>query len=420
MTDVEHIYKLYKVCPKVFTDSRKVEVGGIFFALSGEQFDGNAFAEKALELGARSAVIDNEIYKKDERYIVVPNVLQSLQELARKHREQFTIPIIGITGSNGKTTTKELCREVLSQKGYVLATEGNLNNHIGVPLTILTLTHEHQYAIIEMGDNKRGDIKELCQIAKPTIGIITNVGKDHLGGYKNQKENVATKLELFDYLKEQNGVVLVNSEDADLMNAAEHIEKSIYTPSNYEVKLENAYLTYKQKDAWIPTKLYGLFNIANIACAKALGDHFATNNKEMDKAISNYEPLLMRSQIVETKTNTIILDAYNANPSSMVLALDSFNILESKNKKVAILGDMLELGIESEEEHRKIVDLVEQYGIEAYLYGPEFYKSKNDKALFFPNFETLFDHITNMKFSNTTILLKASRGMKVERLVPVL
>lgn len=184
-----------------------------------------------------------------------------------------------------------------------------------------------------MGDNKRGDIKELCQIAKPTIGIITNVGKDHLGGYKNQKENVATKLELFDYLKEQNGVVLVNSEDADLMNAAEHIEKSIYTPSNYEVKLENAYLTYKQKDAWIPTKLYGLFNIANIACAKALGDHFATNNKEMDKAISNYEPLLMRSQIVETKTNTIILDAYNANPSSMVLALDSFNILESKNKK---------------------------------------------------------------------------------------
>lgn len=420
MTDVEHIYKFYQACPKVFTDSRKVEVGGIFFALSGEQFDGNAFAEKAIVGGAAYAVIDNEAYKKDERYIVVPNALKALQELARMHRDKFTISVIGITGSNGKTTTKELCREVLRIQGNVLATEGNLNNHIGVPLTLLKLTHEHQFAIIEMGDNKRGDIKELCQIAKPTIGIITNVGKDHLGGYKNQEENVATKLELFDYLKEQKGVVLVNSEDAVLMNAAEHIEKIIYTPSDYEVKLENAYLSYKEKDTWIPTKLYGLFNIANIACAKALGDHFATNTEEMDKAISRYEPLLMRSQIMQTKTNTIILDAYNANPSSMTVALQSFSMLESKNKKITILGDMLELGGESEEEHRNIVDLVEQCGIEAYFYGPEFYKNKNDKALFFPNFEMLFDHITNMKFLNTTILLKASRGMKVERLLSIL
>jgi UDP-N-acetylmuramoyl-tripeptide--D-alanyl-D-alanine ligase len=420
MTDVEHIYKLYKACPKVFTDSRKVEVGGIFFALSGEQFDGNTFAEKAIVGGAAYAVIDNEVYKKDERYIVVPNALHTLQELACIHREQFAMPVIGITGSNGKTTTKELCREVLCIQGNVLATEGNLNNHIGAPLTLLKLTHEHQFAIIEMGDNKRGDIKELCEIAKPTIGIITNVGKDHLGGYKNQEENIATKLELFDYLKEQKGIVLVNREDNVLMHASEGIKKIEYTQSDYEIKLENAYLTFKEKDIWISTKLYGLFNIANIACAKALGNHFATNNEEMNKVISNYEPLLMRSQIVETKTNTIILDAYNANPSSMALALDSFNILESKNKKVAILGDMLELGIESEEEHRKIVDLVEQYGIEAYFYGPEFYKNKNDKALFFPNFETLFDHVANLKFSNATILLKASRGMKVERVLPIL
>ncbi|MBI3501561.1 MAG: UDP-N-acetylmuramoyl-tripeptide--D-alanyl-D-alanine ligase [Bacteroidetes bacterium] len=431
--EISKLYSLFRDFPQVVTDSRKATSNSIFFALKGENFNGNQFAEIALNQGCAYAVIDEEKFYKGERYILVNDSLKTLQELAKFHRGKLKIPFIAITGSNGKTTTKELIKSVLSKKFKTLATEGNLNNHIGVPLTILSITSEIEIVIIEMGANHTGEIAMLCEIANPDYGLITNIGKAHIGEFGSFGNIVKAKSELYDFIRKKNGKVFINTENDLLMKNAEGIEKISYgnSENNFsqcEFIEANPNLKVKYENEIISSNLIGKYNFENISAAICIGKYFGIDDKKIKEAIEEYVPSNNRSQAVQTKNNSLILDAYNANPSSMQAALGNFYDMEGENKWL-ILGDMLELGKYETEEHATILkQIAEKKFQNVILVGERFSKAVSELKISFPNlflFKTSDELSEKLKSdspikNSSLILIKGSRGMKLEKVVEFL
>ncbi len=422
---IEALHNLFLKTSGISTDTRKISKDSLFFALKGSNFNGNTFAKKALESGAMYAVVDEAEACWGEQYILVEDTLKTLQDLARFHRQQFNIPIIGITGSNGKTTSKELIGEVLKQSYNVLMTQGNLNNHLGVPFTLLELKKEHEIAIIEMGANKPGDIKELAEIAEPDYGLITNIGTAHIEGFGSLQGVINTKTELYTFIKNTEGQLFYNSDD-DLLsgllpqNTSSHPygEKQGEVKGNLKgltpyVRLVWSYEDYTSPD--IDTHLVGKYNFTNFLAAICIGKHFEVPDDAINAALSSYQPSNNRSQVTKTERNTLIVDCYNANPSSMLNALDSFFEMTG-DKKVAFLGDMLELGDISVEEHQKVADQLKGKGIEVYFVGNEFQKIESDQKHFL-TVDNLIEASVPDQISNGLVLLKGSRGIKLERLI---
>ena len=430
MDEIEFIYTLFQKHPKVITDSRKIETGCLFFALKGDQFNGNKYAEEAILKGASYAIIDEEKYKKGGETIVVDDVLSTLQKLATFHRRRMIIPIIAITGSNGKTTTKELISVVLNSQYSCHYTKGNLNNHIGVPLTLLELRPEHEVAIIEMGANHVGEIDFLCKIAEPTHGIITNIGKAHLEGFGGIEGVKKGKSELYKFIQWQNGVAFVNMDESFLSELSEGISKRVFykkskTPDPLEAAYETifyqespfvkvGFLDNNEEIISIQSQLIGSYNFNNIMTAVSIGRYFRVRPKRIKEAIENYIPSNNRSQLVKKATNTFILDAYNANPTSMKNALVNFGQVDA-NRKVAILGDMLELGKFSDEEHLKIAQQAIELKLDqVILVGEEFLKVKIEGVQHFADVNDLKKNIAKKDFQETHFLIKGSRGIKLE------
>ncbi len=428
---ISEIYDIYKRFPSISTDTRNIVKNSMFFALKGDNFNGNLFADKAIENGAAYVVIDEISYIKDERYILVDSVLECLQQLAVFHRNTLNIPIIGITGTNGKTTTKELINAVLSTKYKTLATKGNLNNHIGVPLTILSISDIYEVAVIEMGANHIGEIGELCKISKPDYGIITNIGKAHLEGFGGIDGVIKTKNDLYLAVKQNNGKVFVNSDNKLLMDLSENIDRICFgtSISNYcfakilkSTGLLNLEYGFKSKYiAEIQTNLVGDYNFENVLAAITIGIYFNIDTAKIKYALENYLPGNSRSQILNKENNTVILDAYNANPSSMEASIRNFANIVAENK-VIIIGDMLELGDFTFSEHQFIIDLIEKLGFEkVFLVGTVFSEiCTNHKFLCFQNSLQVKDWIKDNPILNATILLKGSRGIKMEVVLDVL
>lgn len=419
---IEELYAVYKKFSSVQTDTRKLKQGDLFFALKGDNFNGNAFARQAINAGAAYAVIDEAAFEIPGKTILVADVLIALQQLAQHHREQFTIPFIAITGSNGKTTTKELIHAVLSTSFITYATEGNLNNHIGIPLTILKVKQDAQIAIIEMGANHQKEIEGYCIYAQPSHGLITNCGKAHLEGFGGIEGVRKGKGELFDYLRLHNGTAFI-MQDYDYL---QQMSKGIATIIKYgtadadiegqvlanepflEVAFTKGLTTYPVK-----TQLAGDYNLPNVLAAAALGIFFNIPGEKIKSAIENYLPSNSRSQLVKQGTNTIILDAYNANPSSMKLAIENFARLHSSNK-VLLLGGMAELGTASLQEHKDIVDLIKQGQWKAVvLVGGDFLNFKHP-YISFANARQAKEWLQQQHFENTHLLIKGSRSMKME------
>ena len=373
------LYSLFLKQRAITTDSRDCPKGSIFFALKGETFNGNAYAASALEKGCAYAVIDEAEYAADDRYIVVPDVLTTLQQLANEHRKALGTPIVGITGTNGKTTTKELVATVLEKKYNVLYTQGNFNNHIGVPKTLLQLTEEHNMAVIEMGANHPGEIKTLVNIVEPNCGLITNVGKAHLEGFGSFEGVIKTKGELYDFLREHKGKVFIDEENEHLMNISQGLDLIPYVTG--EVIDCAPYLHFKWQGGDIMTHLIGAYNIKNMMAAATVGLHFGVSVADINDALAGYIPSNNRSQLTITEKNKLIVDTYNANPTSMMAALQNFSIMQV-SPKMAILGDMRELGEVSEAEHKKVVDFLTAEEAKAkegeflvWLVGAEFSKT---------------------------------------------
>ena len=422
---MENLFQLFYQTTGVSTDTRKIKKDSLYIALKGENFDGNNFAPQAIELGAKYAIVDNKNFENNTTIFFVENALLFLQKLANQHRKQFNIPFIGITGSNGKTTTKELINAILSTKYNVLCTEGNLNNHIGVPMTLLGLTKEHQIAIIEMGANKPKDIEELCLIAEPTIGIITNVGKAHLQGFLNFEGVIETKSELYSSLLRNEGRIVINGDDELLYNKANsfQVEKILYgTTDKNQIKGELIKLNPFVEFNWrcdnyisppIQTNLVGKYNFLNFLAAITFGTFFNVENEKINAAISNYVPTNNRSQVQKTEKNTLIIDCYNANPSSMRVALESFKEIQNP-KKLAILGDMFELGLESELEHKKIIDYCNENEINYLTVGTYFQKQN---SFGFKDTVEIINYLKTKGLSNNLILLKGSRGIALEKII---
>lgn len=426
---VEDLYKIFLESTGITTDTRKITAGNIFFALSGENFDGNVFARDAIEKGCSYAVVDKAEYVKNERYLLVDDCLLALQDLARYHRDQLTVPFIGITGTNGKTTTKELISKVLSEKYRVVNTEGNLNNHIGVPLTLLKVTRETEIAIIEMGANHPGEIAFLCSIAKPTHGIITNIGKAHLEGFGGFEGVIRTKNELYQYLIDNNGTIFVNSDNQILNNllSGKRVKKEMYGNSDSsvcsgEIFKSDPYLEFISPGrGLIKTRLAGRYNLENALAAVCIGFYFNVPFENIKNALEIYEPSNQRSQIRQTEHNLLLMDYYNANPSSMEVALENFSRMEHPRKAV-ILGDMLELGIEAESEHRKVVEKLEEMKVDmTILVGPVFCSLTIPPEI--KCFETsgeAKDWLSSDLPEGYLILLKGSRGIKLENIAGIL
>lgn len=373
------LYSLFLKQRAITTDSRECPEGSIFFALKGDTFNGNAYAASALEKGCAYAVIDEAEYAADDRYIVVPDVLTTLQQLANEHRKALGTPIVGITGTNGKTTTKELVATVLGKKYNVLYTQGNFNNHIGVPKTLLQLTEEHNMAVIEMGANHPGEIKTLVNIVEPDCGLITNVGKAHLEGFGSFEGVIKTKGELYDFLREHKGKVFIDEENEHLMNISQGLDLIPYVTG--EVIDCAPYLHFKWQGGEIMTHLIGAYNIKNMMAAATVGLHFGVPVADINDALAGYVPSNNRSQLTITDKNKLIVDTYNANPTSMMAALQNFSIMQV-SPKMAILGDMRELGEVSEAEHKKVVDFLtaeeakaEKGDLIVWLVGAEFSKT---------------------------------------------
>jgi UDP-N-acetylmuramoyl-tripeptide--D-alanyl-D-alanine ligase len=409
------------------TDSRNLIPGNLFLCIKGENYDGNEFASQALIQGAEHVIVDNEeFYLDNGNMTLVENSVDHLQALANFHRKQFDIPVIGITGSNGKTTTKELLHAVLDRKYNVLATEGNLNNHLGVPFTLLRLNKEHEIAIIEMGANHQGEIGELCLITEPTHGIITNIGKAHLEGFNNLEGVIKTKKELYDSLEKSRGTIFSNGLDEILSKILpDNTTNIIYSSNDTEIKSTGDYLSFSWTiDSYtspvLESHLIGIYNINNFLAAITVGYHFEVNNEDINSAIEEYVPSNNRSQIKETNRNKLILDCYNANPTSMKLALESLEANPSPNK-VFVIGDMRELGSESSYEHQKIVELAEKLNLRGFLVGEEFHN--HDSQVIIEKFKSADDaseYFKKNEIKNQLILLKASRGIKLEVLEEVL
>lgn len=426
---IQQLYQLFKQCEGVSTDTRSIKPNELFVALKGENFNGNQYAQKAIEIGAKYAIIDEEAYLFDKgKCILVPDALKALQNLANFHRKQFDIPVFALTGSNGKTTTKEMLAAVLAQNYSVTATKGNLNNHIGVPLTLLNITSKTGVAIIEMGANHLGEIMELCEIADPDYGLITTIGKAHLEGFGSLEGIRKTKLELFDYLKANNGFAFINADQQEILDAAQHFDfdkKATYGQSPFADFIgipmsaqPMASLSFEQTE--IRSKLFGNYNFINILAAIAVGKHFKISNEKIKSAIENYEPQNKRSQIIQTKNNTLILDAYNANPGSMEVAIREFGNYNHHSKKMMILGDMFELGDFEQAEHLAVIRQINDSKIdEVYLCGTAFYalKNENNKLRFFETNQDLQKHFQAITTTDYDILIKGSRGMKLEQLV---
>ena len=422
---IDEIYDAYLDCnQQITTDTRNIIKNDLFFALKGPNFNGNTFVQKAIDNGAKYAVIDEKKYYVEGKTFLVDDVLKSLQKLATIHRKKNKIPVIAITGTNGKTTTKELIGSVLKSKFNVLITRGNLNNHIGVPLTILKIQDEHQIAVIEMGASKEGDIKELAEIALPNYGIITNIGKAHLEGFGNIETIRKTKLELFDYLIYSNGETIVCNDDHLLINyLPENIKTHTYgfelSDINGKLIGQNPYLKIEIKNTKnreiINSQLLGSYNLNNVLAAVTCGQIFGLSLKEISNSISNYKPDNNRSQLIKTKDNTIIADCYNANPTSTMEALKSFKDLENENKLV-ILGDMLELGNVENEEHQNVVDYLTNNSFKAILVG-KCYQKTNHNFKCFELTEQIINFIKSENYTNHMILLKGSRGIQLEKII---
>jgi len=427
----EQLYELYKNSTGITTDSRTVGTGQIFFALWGEKYNGNKFAAEALEKGASCAVIDDPLFETDKT-VLVDDCLLELQALANHHRKTMNVPVLAITGTNGKTTTKELLAAIMSKKLKVHYTKGNLNNHIGVPLTILSAPEGTEMMIIEMGANHIGEIRTLCLIAKPDYGIITNIGTAHLEGFGTVDGIIKAKTELFEYLKKVNGIALYNDKNPLLTEkifkyvlravpfsdptGTELLVEKLPSDLNLNVSLDYFHETYK-----IKTNLFGDYNIENIKAAVATGLFFEVKLKDIAEAVENYVPANNRSQVKETANNTIICDSYNANPVSMNLAIESFSSLNNE-KKLVILGDMLELGEKSEVEHSRIIDKLKLLKLEnALLAGPIFNKVAQKAGIkSFVSVTKLIDHLRDEHVKGFTVLIKGSRGMGLEKIYDLL
>ena len=434
---IDSLYEIFLEHPYISTDTRVIKKNSVFFALRGEKFDGNKFAKEALDKGAAFAVIDNVAFKEDERFLVVDNVLTALQQLASHHRQQLDLPVIAITGSNGKTTTKELTHAVLSKKFATYATKGNLNNHIGVPLSLLEMNADTEIAVIEMGANHQGEIAALCKIANPDFGLITNVGKAHLEGFGGFEGVKKGKGELYNFIASKGGTIFINADNVDLLSMAEKagVKDKVYYGTKQEyacwgkVKEEFPSLeivwrtTLISKEYSIRANLTGGYNLENIMAAVCIGNYFGVEAGKINSAVEEYIPSNNRSQVVTKGSNTIILDCYNANPTSMTAALVNFSGMKAK-KKVAILGDMLELGNESETLHRTVIEQVGGISAdEIILIGKEFtsaLQKEKIKCLSFATTDEAKVYLTAHKFQDAAILVKGSRGSRLEKLFEVL
>ena len=423
--EIKELYEIFLASAGVNTDTRTIRENQLFIALKGENFDGNAFAEKALEAGAAYAVVSDRKGSTDPRLIEVPDTLRTLQELAAWHRRQLRIPVIGLTGTNGKTTTKELIRAVLAQKYRVSATEGNLNNDIGVPLTVLKIRPDTEIAIVEMGASHPEDLRPLLAVSQPTHGLITNVGKAHLEGFGSFEGVRHAKGLLYDYLKAHGGTVFCNASDLVLQGMLEEREIQDRIPYNAagDAKVlpsspEAPFLRLRMgRNPELETQLVGAYNAANVLAALAVGAFFGVPGTAGRAAIAAYCPSNNRSQLLRTARNTVIVDAYNANPSSMAVALDNLALCEGRC--VALLGDMRELGADSLAEHRKVVDRLA--GREAYLVGAEFTRAAEGKPYkTFAKSEDLANYLKENPLEGCTILVKGSRGIQMEKTIPSL
>ncbi len=429
--DIDKLYRKFQTCTTVSTDTRKIDSGCLFFALKGPNFNGNSFAREALEKGARFVVVDEPAFAlNDEDYMLVDDSLQALQVLANHHRRTLRIPVIGITGSNGKTTTKELILAVLGQKYRTYATRGNLNNHIGVPLTILSIGNDVQMAVIEMGANKIGDIRELVGICEPTHGLITNIGRAHLEGFGGIEGVKRGKGELFDFLQDHKGVVFVNSRNETLlpMTMARRLNDPVTYPASgdyfhCELLEASPQVVYRHENGeTVETHLAGAHNFENIAAALCIGKYFEVPASQANEAIRNYVSANNRSQVVTRGSNTIYLDAYNANPTSMQASLEHFMTIQAP-KKAVVIGDMYELGEESAAEHRRIGEVVAKGNFDfVLLCGKQMQHAvaANPKAYYFIDKFSLNNWLADHTFEDTHILIKGSRGMSMETIVSLL
>ncbi len=431
---IEDLYNLFRQCEGgVTTDSRHCPPRSMFVALKGDTFDGNRFAAGALEAGCAYAVVDDPsvVPVDDARYLLTDNCLQTFQALARMHRRTLDTRILGITGTNGKTTTKELIASVLKQRYHLLYTEGNLNNHIGVPLTLLRLKPEHEVAVIEMGASHPGDIKELVNIAEPDMGLITNVGKAHLEGFGSFEGVMHTKGELYDFLRTRpQAFIFLHADNPYLQKMAEGLSCLTYGSEEGayvcgQLTSCSPFLTFTWRRQGqslahtVSTRLIGSYNLPNTLAAVAVGNYFKVDANLIDKALSEYTPQNNRSQLKRTADNTLIIDAYNANPTSMMAALGNFRQMEASHKAV-ILGDMLELGKDSQEEHHKIVDYLQDCNFErVYLVGNQFEANPSPYATF-PDVQALIAHLQAQKPVGMTLLIKGSNGIHLNRVVDYL
>ena len=422
------LYDLFIHNPQITTDSRNCPKGSIFFALKGDKFDGNQYAGKALASGCVYAVIDNPDYYIGERTILVDNVLKTLQQLAHHHRKVLGLPIIGITGTNGKTTTKELLAAVLSTKFNLLYTEGNFNNHIGVPLTLLRLTHDHEMAVIEMGASHPGDIKELVDIVHPNYGIITNVGRAHLEGFGSFEGVIRTKGELYDYIRRSKGKIFIKKENEYLQSIAKGIEQITYGNgddafASGQVVSCDPFLVFNWKQQGklhtVETHMIGSYNLDNVLAAVAVGRFFKIPAERISRAIAAYEPTNNRSQFKKTENNELIIDAYNANPSSMKVALDNFITMPVQPKAI-ILGDMRELGPTSDELHAEVVEQIKKGQFDkVFLCGEHFSKVGKEFSPFATT-EAMTEELRRQPLNGYHILIKGSHSMGLEKLADIL
>lgn len=418
--NIEHLYELYTQHFLADTDSRKIRMGSIFFALKGEKFDGNMFALKALKNGSGYAVIDNEVYNTHPNAILVDNVLKTLQKLAKFHRKQLNIPIISLTGSNGKTTSKELINTVLSKKFKTTATVGNLNNHIGVPLTLLSMTPKTEIGVVEMGANHLKEIEFLCSITAPNYGYITNFGKAHLEGFGSFEGIIKGKSELYNFLRKSKGKAFINTDDEIQVKQSSNISSIGFNSRTISFISANPYVKVQFNNTVIESKLIGKYNYNNIAVAIAIGNYFKVSESDIKNAIENYIPANNRSQIIQRGSIKIILDAYNANPTSMKAALENFNQLKGI-PKIVFLGDMFELGKDSKVEHQKIAELATSYNFSnVYLIGKTFSTTRAKNAFIYDSFDDFKNSNNYIHLSNATVLIKGSRGMALERILDLL